>query len=215
MRKTDRAFELLISQRDQLVESLDKVNSTFQKTILALLTGLVSIVAANSIKNLLDKTLLLLLFQVMIMLIFFIVALLISGNSKRYYIRAIDDYVWEEYGISTLFYEGKPGRDHAIGTKSLFPFLTACCGVIVAILFLWLTVELDLFKSLSVKEIGDIVYIVLLVVEFAVLLIVVIYNTKDKYRDPLVYTDCINYLRREKDVKSVQQEHFAHVNDKE
>ena len=99
MRNIDKEFEILLDQRAKLVDELSKTNSTFQKTILAFFTGLATIVAADRISAISSGPVVLFLLQMIVMLTFFIIALLISGNNKRYYISAIDDYVWEEYGI--------------------------------------------------------------------------------------------------------------------
>ena len=202
MKEVDKEFELLISQRNQLVDALSKTNSTFQKILLAFFTGLVSIMVADSIDKLFNETWVLFLIQMMIMLGLFITALLISGNMQRYYISAIDDYIWEEYGISVLFYQGKMGREHTIGRKSFFTFITYSVGILVAILVIWMIIELGIWTYIE----GNILYIFLLIAEIAVIAIIVVYNLLDKKREPKIYKECLSHLRRKRTQESITEE---------
>lgn len=205
MKNIDKEFELLIAQRNQLVDALSRTNSTFQKVLFAIFTGLVSIIVADSLDKLSNKIWPLFLIQIIIMLIFFITALLISGNAQRYYISAIDDYIWEEYGISVLFYQGKMSRVHTIGRKSFFTFITYSVGILATILAIWLIIELGIWTHIE----GNILYIFLLIAEITVIVIIVAYNLFDKNREPKIYKECLSHLRRKRTQENETEENTA------
>ncbi len=192
MRNIDKEFEILLDQRSKLVDELSKTNSTFQKTILAFFTGLATIVAADRISALSSGPVVLFLLQMIVMLTFFIIALLISGNNKRYYISAIDDYVWEEYGIGVLIFQGTLSRKHTLSPKSLFGATTSVIAVLVTCMVVWMIFAFNIQQYIR----GNIGYIVLLCAELAAMAVIVGYNIFDKQRIPQVYKECLAYLRR-------------------
>lgn len=192
MRNIDKEFEILLDQRAKLVDELSKTNSTFQKTILAFFTGLATIVAADRISAISSGPVVLFLLQMIIMLTFFIIALLISGNNKRYYISAIDDYVWEEYGIGVLIFQGTLSRKHTLSPKSLFGATTSAIAVLVTCMVVWMIFAFNIQQYIR----GNIGYIILLCAELAAMAGIVGYNIFDKQHIPQVYKECLAYLRR-------------------
>lgn len=180
--------DLLIMQRNQLVDALARTNSAFHKTILAFFAALASIVAAEYF-NSSKKIVVLFVIQLILMIILFVEALLISGNIKRYYISAIDDFLLEKYQISSLFYQGNLSRKHTI-EKSFFTNITYGIIIITMILFLWILYEFQFLNYIK----NNVFYIILVTVEVVFILWIMFYNFYDKKRGPKIYKECIEYL---------------------
>lgn len=143
---TDIEFDLLISQRDQLSKDLTITDSTFQKTILALFAGFITLIASSTLEIINNEMFVLLMIQIIMLLAIFIGLLLTSGNMQRYCISAIDQYIKEKYGINRLFYQGEFGASITIGKNSIFPYLTFA-SLVISILLFFLDCDKTRFNS--------------------------------------------------------------------
>lgn len=207
--KYDKEFELLIHQRNLLIDALAKTNSTFQKTLIALFTGLISMIATESIKEIKNSIVILSLLQIVILLFIFIIMLLITGNEQRNYISAIDDFILERYDTNVLVYQGKIARDHIIGKKSFYTYIFSALYFTMFLFMFWLVYELDIVLYFA----EDVLYIVLLVMELLLIILLLVHDFVDKFREPKAYKMCLDYLRKAqlKVVKSKEQKEMVKV----
>lgn len=189
-----KSLELLLSQREHLLEDLSNINSVFHKTIFAFFTGIITLIAAESFLPISNRLVIMILMQIIIIITIFIQTILISGNIKRYYIWAIDDFIEKQYKINVLFYQGKISKDHTIGYKHLFPIITTSFTIITIVLIFWIITEYNFFEYIC----SNIVYNILVLLEFILIIFVMIYNFINKFRTPKEYLDCINHLNRKK-----------------
>ena len=121
----------------------------------------------------------------------FIEAVLITGNNQRYYISAIDDYLYNKYRITALIYEGTLNRKHTIG-KSFFTLITTSAAVIAVLISLWLFEELNLWNIMKSNQF----FIILFILEIFLFLGIIVYNFYNKFKTPKVYLDCMEFLDR-------------------
>lgn len=212
-KKYDKDFELLIQQRNLLIDALAKTNSTFQKTLIALFTGLLSMIATESIKEIKNSIVILSLLQIVIFLFIFNILLLISGNEQRNYISAIDDFILERYNTNVLVYQGKIARDHVIGKKSFYTYIFSALIITIFLFLFWLVYELDIVLYF----VENVMYITLLVMEFLIIITLLIHNFVDKFKEPKAYKMCLDYLRKGqlKAVKSVERKEIVKVEKEE
>lgn len=192
-------LELLVRQRDQLVEALAKTNSNFIKTIFLFLTGIITLSATSDSDFFIGKSgfLKIILIQVVLLLILFTAIQLLSGNIQRYYIAAIDQYIKEKYGIHVLFYQGAISLKHTVGLKGRFHYMTTMMGVFFAVLFIWVIYELNIYEIFK----GNIILIILTCAEIIFLMFILFMNHCNKRKGSQEFLDCIAYLKGEKEFK--------------
>ena len=208
MSKKEKQLELLIMQRNQLIDALANTNSTFHKAIFGFFTSLVTILAADITFEMSD-TLVLFLLQVVIFLVLFIVMLLLTGNMQRYYIYAIDVYASDVLKVNVLFYQGFTAVKHTIGKWKSYSNMTNALAVLAIILAGWLCIELDICQYIAGRpKCSRIMYIALLSLEFIFLVAVLVFSglqkrgkgakifRRDKSETPCVVDECVAYLKR-------------------
>ena len=195
-------LDYLIMQRNQLVEALSVTNDTYRKTMLGFIGSMASIALAdffNKIKESFNyKAILLILIQVIILFAIYIEVLLISGNTKRYYICAIDDYIRKKYKVSCLFYQGRLCSTHTIGLGSKYSNTSFCFGIAFIVFFSWFLYEFELIEYV----INNHFYMLLICVEFIGIIYGLEYNINNKYlmsknkmNEIGIYKDCIDFLK--------------------
>lgn len=196
-------LELLIRQRDQLIEGLAKTNSNFIKTIFAFLTGIITLSATSDSNNFLGVSnfLKIVLIQVVFLLVLFTAIQLINGNIQRYYITAIDQYIKEKYGIHILFYQGAISLKHTIGFKGRFHYMTTMMGIFIAVLFIWVFSELNIIEIF--KE--NIIFAILTGAELLFLFYILFINYHNKKKGAEEFWDCLAYLKGEREFKIYKQ----------
>ena len=175
-----KKLDYLIMQRNQLVDALSVVNDTYRRTVLGFIASLASIAATYFLQQSKGqsnyKMVLLILMQVIILLVIFIEVLLITGNTKRYYICAIDDYIYKAYGISGLFYQGNLSRKHTIGFGSMYSVTSTVFGVLFVGIISWIIVK----TKVHILVFHDIHYMVVLVAETIIVMAGIIINMANK-----------------------------------
>ncbi|MBQ8278348.1 MAG: hypothetical protein IJZ23_00725 [Roseburia sp.] len=189
--------KLLTKQREQLIEGINKTNETFHNTIFTLITAIVSLIAANIFANNLPQIeiISLILIQLIILIIIYITIQLVNGNLQRYYVCAIDDYLYAHYKITCLFYEGSTSRMHVMGKRATLPFMTRSITFIIIAVVMWIVYELDVY-SYMIENIG---FTMLVILEGVILLWIVAINFKNKFQNPKEYTECLVYLNRDEE----------------
>lgn len=192
-------LDLLIRQRNQLVEALAKTNSNFIKTIFAFLTGIITLSATRDSKFFLGASnfLKIILIQVVLLLVLFTAIQLFNGNIQRYYIAAIDQYIKEKYGIHILFYQGAISLKHTIGFKGRFHYMTTMMGIFVSVLFIWVSYELNIIEILF----ENMIFAILTCAEISFLIYILYLNYHNKKRGSEEFLDCFAYLKGEKEFK--------------
>lgn len=194
-----REIDLLIEQRSCLVQALGKTNALFNQTLGIIISAIITIVAAESIitSKIINKDITLILIQLIILSAIYITIQLITGNLQRYYICAIDDYLFEEYDIACLFYQGNLSKTHTIGKLSnrhIFPWMTTVGGGIAALVLGWFIIEYKVYLYI----IEEPFYLMLVFIEGIFLIVIMIINAKSKEQHSKEYVECKEYLRRNK-----------------
>lgn len=194
-----REIDLLIEQRNCLIQALAKTNALFNQTLGIIISAVITIVAAESIitYQIINKEITLILIQLIILSAIYITVQLISGNLQRYYICAIDDYLYEEYDIACLFYQGNLSKKHTIGSlsnKYIFPWMTTASGVIASLVLGWFIVEYRIYLYILEEPF----YMFLLLIESVFWGTIMIINVKTKEKQAKEYVECKEYLRRNK-----------------
>lgn len=193
-------LNLLLDQRNILVESNRVNNNNMMKIIVALLPEIILIVL-TFIFNVSNGPLIRLsAFELMLILSLSVFAFLVNMNVFRDYISAIDKYLYEKYDISSLIFEGELSKKHLTGIKGLFPELTTLialsvvtCGVI---LFSFI-IKTDLSYYISNKI--YFVFLSLIGIQVLIFIILGLKNIKRKAgKDDSILNDCYEYISRTK-----------------
>lgn len=129
MDPTAEEYQLLLKQREALLNSIWNTTKSFHTAVFSSLTVLSAVLTLLfSVGKPLSAWYLFLLAQVVMGLFFFIAGLLFSANCDRDYIRAIDTYLRETYQIKRLFYQGELSYRHINHVSSRFSWLTTAGG---------------------------------------------------------------------------------------
>lgn len=130
-------YQLLLKQREALLNSIWNTTKSFHTAVFSSLTVLSAVLTLLfSVGKPLSAWYLFLLAQVVMGLFFFIAGLLFSANCDRDYVRAIDTYLRETYQIKRLFYQGELSYRHINHVSGRFSWLTTAGGVAAALLLI-------------------------------------------------------------------------------
>ena len=128
-------YELLLKQREQLIQSIWQTTKSFHTAVFSSLTALSAVLAVLfQMEVKLSAWYLFLSAQLVIGLFFFVAGLLFSANCDRDYIRAIDVYLRQRYQVRVPFYQGELSYRHINHPTSPFAKLTTFGGVTVVLL---------------------------------------------------------------------------------
>ena len=194
MKDKNLEIKLLLEQRNMLIKSIENKNSLFHKIILAILTSIVTIAVSKELKfGSLNSSLFILFFVQILMLLAIFTAILLCGtNNERYYICAIDNYLFDNYGITCLFYQGNVSTKNTIGIRSKFHIFNTLAAVAVFFAFVWFIVEYDIFKAILKYK----WYFVLLIFELLIILGIIVCSIINKLRGSIEYKTCFESLNR-------------------
>jgi fumarate reductase subunit D len=126
-------YNQLIEQRKLLIDSISSFTKAFHTALFSVVgTLLVAIPIAIGISNEKSKSLAVFgIVELFLASLVFIMMLLFTTNHDRDYIRAIDQYIKDKYGVKTLFYQGEVSYRHINKTNSSFSIQTIIAGCIV------------------------------------------------------------------------------------
>lgn len=132
--KTDKELELLLNQREVIVEAIKTNIDNMVKIIVAVVPVLITILLTYIFSF--DKNPLIRIIgvEMLIILILTVSAFLFNANIYRDYICAIDKYLREKYKIYSLIFEGELSRKHVTGFLGVFPMTTNLIGWSAAVL---------------------------------------------------------------------------------
>lgn len=199
---TATEFELLLKQRDQLVRDIQDFVGYFYKALFACVSFLGVGMAVYSEFDHSPQ----LLFITLIVGFFFsylIYFLLICTNTNRDYIRAIDVYLSEEYGVSRLFFHGELSFLHLNHKKTVFTVFTTITATTVAAValavFIFILVNYASRQaSYGLAELWrqNYVYLIIIVLQFVFLVFLIAVNFRYKITgESQYYSDCLKFLR--------------------
>lgn len=197
-----KELELLLKQRDQLVKDNQDFVGYFYKALFACISfigvGLSLHASFQDVPQLLFITLIVGFF-----LSYLIYFLLISTNNNRDYIRAIDVYISEKYGVSRLFFHGELSFQH-INHKSVFTVFTTITATVAAAAIL--AVFIFVFVNYAARQANyslaelcrqNYVYLIIIVLQFVFLFFFIIENLRyKKTGKSQYYSDCLKFLRK-------------------
>lgn len=207
--KSKFEIELLLKQREVLVENIKEINSNMFKVIVATIPVLITLLLSYSEKVIPSSSAPLIRFfiiQFIIILAMTISAFLFNGNVNRDYIVAVDKYLYDNYKISALFYESDLSREDITGTKGVFPLITLLIGVsssVVVGAFVIYSIYIDA-SVLYFKSIGGILLFAFMAIEIIAYAYLIYLNHKRKVNKTSSITDaCVEHLNRSKNNKWV------------
>ena len=197
------SFDLLIKQRDNLISDIQELMKSFHTcffSLIAFLTATISLSVTETI--ILTPQLAFVFFQAFFFVLLFLLGILTSMNNDRDYIRAIDKYISEEFGITTLFYQGEISYNHINRFNSKFSMITTLGALATLVSIIVLIIANYNFIAKIIIE--NLVFAVIIGIELISILAIIgknmIYkiNGKSKF-----YDDSFEYLKRAKLKKSV------------
>lgn len=131
LEQNEREIDLLLKQRDKLIENLKDTYGNMFKIIVAIIPVLISLLLTYTDIVSKEHVPYVRFFLIEFIMIFSmtIVAFLFNGNIKRDYISAVDLYLYDKYKITYLFYEGDLSKEDITGIKGTFPLTTTLIGI--------------------------------------------------------------------------------------
>lgn len=205
--KSKFEIDLLLKQREVLVENIKEINGNMFKVIVATIPVLITLLLSYSEKVIPSSSAPLIRFfiiQFIIILAMTISAFLFNGNVNRDYIVAVDKYLYDNYRISALFYESDLSREDITGTKGVFPLITMLIGVsasFVVSAFVIYSIYIDA-SVFYFKNIGGIFLFAFMIFEIISYAYLIYLNHKRKVNKNSSITDaCVKYLNRGKNKK--------------
>lgn len=190
--------DLLIKQREQLVGNIEKLNVALHTLFFTLITLVSSLSVLLYTTFKLNELTSFILSQFIIILTIFVIAIIFAENNNRDYIRAIDDYLEEIFGIDVMIRQSHIDRRHIIGWRSKFSMLMillACVSAISVVTF----IVVFIWSYINT----NVLFVFILLLEAIALLFLIILNIIDKgSKNTQVYLEVREYLFRNIDINN-------------
>ena len=131
--KCNQEVELLLDQRKELINSIDKMYSNMFKVIIAVIPLIGTIAVADSSVatgegSFFSPFVKFVMLELLLLFSMAISVFLFNTNVNRDYIIAIDTYLSKKYGITALLHNGELSRKHTTGISGVFPQTTILLG---------------------------------------------------------------------------------------
>ncbi len=188
-------YVVLLEQRRQIINEIDGNKKSFHTAIFSILTFIsANLITAIFANEKIPFVFVFLAFQVVLALACYVIGLLLAMNNDRDFIRAIDNYIEEVYGVDALFFQGEL-HYRIINKKSNFTYVTTLSG---GIIFCSLAVVgIIYFEEIVQLIVQYFPFGVLLIVELIGILIIIFRNYRyKKTGKSKIREDCYEFLYR-------------------
>lgn len=195
--------DLLLNQRQVLVDNIKEINSNMFKVVVAIIPGLISMMISYAdfiVPEKYGPFVRFFIIEFILILSMVISAFLFDANIHRDYVVAIDKYLYEKYSVTCLIYEGELSREHVTGVSGIFPLMTSLIGCSVGTIIIVLIVAAiinDLNYYMDSKwHLLLLAFIILQILGYTIILLK---NQIRKIKQKSEITDdCLRYLKRKK-----------------
>lgn len=192
---TDEEKAIMLKQRDQIAESINRFTGNLHVATTTLMIS--SVAFAVFVKEATEASLLtplavFAIIQFFILLILYIMGIVIASNNDRQYIAAIDSYLRDKAGIQGLFFHGELSRRHTMGFQSLFGWVMVTTAVAASVLCGGIVLSPNVRNMVSMLGTG---YVAAIIIEILGILVLIIINAVFKLVKRYgVERDCYEYL---------------------
>ena len=198
-------LELLMEQRREIVSDMGKLTENAAKLLITFLPLVATLIVSyfSVVSKAYAPILRFAVIEAIIILIMIVSACLYAANVDRDYIAAIDEYIFEHYDISVLFFSGILSRKHTTGINGVFPMMTTLIGASAACVLLMVAVWFFRYDSAFYKN--NIHLVVFLTAQMAAFGRIILKNDKRKRTaQSEVMNDCLDYLNRRKTSETIK-----------